>query len=271
MATLTDLVVSTVFTLAEATIPIPLPYISSISLLAFLHAIQVSQAYRNILKENHVNIGWFQGLFAIIMMAAGGGCTVSLLRGEPLGILRNDQFWAVYGGVYWLTFSSNYFYDIVNYIPQPLLQPILITADGILRGIAVAKVGVDGVRLGDIGPGKYVAMLLCGTLCGGGGGIWADAFRLTQHTWSFSTPRVLLAPGVDLKASFVVALFYMLSTSGELFPEGMEHHALKPIEAQAWSAVIMTSALFYRLVKTQLQQKIAGDVNVKVVEKEKDQ
>jgi hypothetical protein len=94
---------------------------------------------------------------------------------------------------------------------------------------------------------------------------------LTQHTWSFSTPRVLLAPGVDLKASFVVALFYMLSTSGELFPLGMEHHALKPIEAQAWSAVIMTSALFYRLVKSQLQQKIAGDVNVKVVEKEKDQ
>lgn len=100
MATLTDLVVSTVFTLAEATIPIPLPYISSISLLAFLHAIQVSQAYRNILKENHVSIGWFQGLFAIIMMAAGGGCTVSLLRGEPLGILRNDQFWAVYGYVH---------------------------------------------------------------------------------------------------------------------------------------------------------------------------
>jgi len=233
-----------------------------------LHAILVSQAYRNILKENHVRIGWFQGLFAIIMMAAGGGCTVSLLRGEPIGILRNDTFWAVYGGVYWLTFSSNYFYDLINYIPQPLLQPLLITADGILRGIAVAKIGVDGVRLGDIGPGKYVAMLLCGTLCGGGGGIWADAFRLTQHTWSFSTPRVLLAPGVDLKASFVCALFYMLSTSEELFPEGMEQHALTPIEAQAWTAVIMTSALLYRLVKSQLQQKVAGDVNVKVVEKE---
>lgn len=78
----------------------------------------------------------------------------------------------------------------------------------------------------------------------------------------------MLAPGVDLKASFVCALFYMLSTSEELFPEGMEQHALTPIEAQAWTAVIMTSALLYRLVKSQLQQKVAGDVNVKVVEKE---
>ncbi|KAG2175557.1 hypothetical protein INT43_001204 [Umbelopsis isabellina] len=272
MATLTDFVVSTVFALADATVPIPLPYISSIPLLPFLHAILVSQAYRNILKENHVRIGWFQGLVAIVMMSAGGGCTVSLLRGEPLGILRNDTYWAIYGGVYWATFSNEIIFEIINAIPQNLLQPILITADGILRGIAVAKVGVDGVRLGDIGPGKYVAMLLCGTLCGGGGGIWADAFRLTQHTWSFSTPRVLMAPGVDLKASFVVALFYMLSTSAELFPEGMEHHALKPVEAQAWSAVIMSGALLYRLAKSQLQQKIAGDVNVKVVEeKEKEQ
>jgi xanthosine utilization system XapX-like protein len=97
MSTLTDFVVSTVFSLADATIPIPLPYISSISLLSFLHAVQVSQAYRNILKENHVRIGWFQGLFAIVMMAAGGGSTVCLLRGEPIGILGNDAFWAVYG------------------------------------------------------------------------------------------------------------------------------------------------------------------------------
>ncbi|CAO3661268.1 unnamed protein product [Umbelopsis ramanniana] len=271
MASITDLVVSTVFYLTELTLPIPLPYISSISLLSFLHAVQVSQAYRNILKDNHVRIGWFQGLFAIIMMAAGGGSTVCLLRGEPVGILRSDAFWAVYGGVYFLTFSNDYFFSILNGIPPALLQPILIVADGILRGVAVAKIGVDGVRLGDIGPGKYVAMLLCGTLCGGGGGIWADAFRLTQHTWSFSTPRVLLAPGVDLKASFVVALFYMLSTSEELFPQGMEHHVLKPIEAQAWSAVLMTCALMYRMINNQLQSRNTVEVSEKVAEKEKDQ
>jgi hypothetical protein len=82
-------------------------------------------------------------------------------------------------GVYFLTFSNDYFFSILNGIPPALLQPILIVADGILRGVAVAKIGVDGVRLGDIGPGKYVAMLLCGTLCGGGGGIWAG--KLAKH------------------------------------------------------------------------------------------
>lgn len=84
---------------------------------------------------------------------------------------QHDTFYS--SGVYWATFSNEIIFEVINAIPQNLLQPILITADGILRGIAVAKVGVDGVRLGDIGPGKYVAMLLCGTLCGGGGGIWA--------------------------------------------------------------------------------------------------
>lgn len=98
-----------------------------------------------------------------------------------------------------------------------------------------------------------------------------DAFRLTQHTWSFSTPRVLLAPGVDLKASFGVALFYMLSTSEELFPKGMEHHVLNPIEAQAWSAVLMTCALMYRMINNQLQSRNTVEVSEKVAEKEKDQ
>jgi hypothetical protein len=96
MATLTDQLVSLVFGLADLTIDIT-PLNISLPVLELVHALLINYAYRTALQGSHANIGWGQGFLATVVMCAGGGSTVALLRGEPLGILKNNRFWGIYG------------------------------------------------------------------------------------------------------------------------------------------------------------------------------
>lgn len=97
MDNLTAIVSALFLPLATATLPVPLPLLSSFSVIATLHAIRVSFEYRNSLAHNHARIGWLQGAFAVCVMAGGGGSTAALIRGEPMGILKSDLFFATYG------------------------------------------------------------------------------------------------------------------------------------------------------------------------------
>lgn len=82
--------------LVGASIEIPVLGLS-LPILEVMHAILINYTYRSLLKEHHTRIGWYQGLLATIVMCAGGGSTVCILRGEPLGILKSNQFWGIYG------------------------------------------------------------------------------------------------------------------------------------------------------------------------------
>lgn len=96
MNTLTEHLISIVFGLNNATLEIPNLGLS-IPVLEILHAILINYTYRSVLRESHAHIGWGQGLLATIVMSAGGGSTVAILRGEPLGILKSNRFWGIYG------------------------------------------------------------------------------------------------------------------------------------------------------------------------------
>ncbi|KAI7907599.1 uncharacterized protein BX663DRAFT_491412 [Cokeromyces recurvatus] len=97
MITLNDQIVQLVFGLANLKVK-ALPFIDySLPVLDVLFAILIHYSYRSALGVSHQKIGWYQGLLATLVMATGGGCTVSVLRGEPLSILKSNEFW----GIHW--------------------------------------------------------------------------------------------------------------------------------------------------------------------------
>lgn len=96
MSTLNDQVVDLVFGLANLSVDIPFTNYS-LPVLDVLFALLINYSYRSALGVSHNQVGWYQGLLATLVMATGGGCTVSVLRGEPFGILKSNQFW----GIHW--------------------------------------------------------------------------------------------------------------------------------------------------------------------------
>lgn len=95
-ATLNDQVVQLVFGLANLKVDIPIVNFS-LPVLDVLFAILINYSYRSALGVSHNQVGWYQGLLATLVMATGGGCTVAVLRGEPIGILKSNEFW----GIHW--------------------------------------------------------------------------------------------------------------------------------------------------------------------------
>jgi hypothetical protein len=94
--TLNDQLVQLVFGLANLRVDVPLINYS-LPVLDVLFAILINYSYRSALGVSHSQVGWYQGLLATLVMATGGGCTVAVLRGEPVGILKSNEFW----GIHW--------------------------------------------------------------------------------------------------------------------------------------------------------------------------
>ncbi|CEP08076.1 hypothetical protein [Parasitella parasitica] len=243
--TLNDQVVQLVFGLANLKLDIPYTSVS-LPVLDVLFAILINYSYRSALGVSHNQVGWYQGLLATLVMATGGGCTIAVLRGEPIGILKSNEFWGIHCSTYLAMFSNPYVYQFVDFLFSiPLVEHVFTLSDSILRALAMIQVGVEGVGSNPaLGPDKFVAKVLCGTLAGCGGGLWIDAFRLNQPNWSFSTPRLLHVASVDMKVSFLTSLFYVVATTPS-FCDYLSLPIIKPIEAQAWSAVFLSSGLVY--------------------------
>ncbi|KAI9490224.1 hypothetical protein BDB00DRAFT_562903 [Zychaea mexicana] len=230
-----------------------------IPVLDVLHAFLIAYAYRSAVGAGHNQIGWGQGLLAVIIMCAGGGSTVAILRGEPLGILKSNAFWGIYGLAYWSMFSNSFVYPLFNLIfSLPFVEEAFTVADAILRNAAIVNFGVLGVN-STLGEDKYIAKILCGTLAGSGGGFWIDTFNLTHHNWSFSTPRWLHAATMDVKASFATALFYILATNPTFAELTGGWKVFTATEAEAWSAVVLSVGLIYGGVSARWQRKRSND------------
>ncbi|KAI8146627.1 hypothetical protein BJV82DRAFT_392629 [Fennellomyces sp. T-0311] len=145
--------------------------------LDVMHAILIAYVYRSAVGAGHREIGWGQGFLATIIMCAGGGSTVCILRGEPLGILKSNMFWGLYGTAYWAMFSNAYVYPVLDYLfSLPIIEVTFTLADAILRNWAIINIGVLGVD-STLGADKIAAKLLCGTLAGSGGGFWIGKTR----------------------------------------------------------------------------------------------
>ncbi|CAJ0759905.1 19899_t:CDS:2 [Entrophospora sp. SA101] len=173
-----------------------------LNILTTLHAIYITLNYKNSLK--HSKVPWLQGFFAVIVMSVGG----STSSGKQ--VFTNL--------IYTLMFYFQPFYRLSNLIPNNIINPILLIADGILRGYSICLLGIDSIRYDSRNKdpdlsNSLVAMILCGILCGSGGSIWTSAFKLGSPFWSFTTPSVLLQPSYDMKSSFLLSLFYISTTT----------------------------------------------------------
>lgn len=154
-------------------------------------------------------------------------------------------------------------YDILQQlIPPAVLDSILITADGSLRALSIAKLGVDGSRMRFAAdshvPGAtepWFAMLLLGMIAGSGGGMWADFLKLKTHHWTIQTPTWAHAATWDMKAALLSAFFYASSTSPQflallrsVYPDSEEQGygkggLLETQDAKAMTVLVMCTLL----------------------------
>lgn len=154
-------------------------------------------------------------------------------------------------------------YDILQQlVPPAVLDSILITADGSLRALSIAKLGVDGSRMRFAAdshvPGAsepWFAMLLLGMIAGSGGGMWGDFLRLKTHQWTLQTPTWTHAATWDMKAALLSAFFYASSTSPQfltllrsVYPDSEQGYGdkgglLETQDAKAMTVLVMCTLL----------------------------
>ncbi|KAF1806815.1 hypothetical protein FB192DRAFT_1272785 [Mucor lusitanicus] len=151
------------------------PFIPALPLTEIIKALLNVHAYRSALGEQHVKqVTWLQGFLVCIVLGSAGSCTVALIRGEPLGVIYNDEFWITYGIVYWLIFSNDFMHSLIRslFSTFPSVQRLCIGLSGVNRGYSLVKYGFDGVTKSAAGIDTIVGRLLCGTIVGCGAGFW---------------------------------------------------------------------------------------------------
>ncbi|KAF9384812.1 hypothetical protein CPB97_005361 [Podila verticillata] len=202
-----------------------------LSIFSALHGIRVSMAYRQAIEQASAQsrkdgspkldrVPWGQALLSVLAMSLGGGFSASILLGMPPSWLGSNVVVPTYALSFFLI-QYTALYDILQQlVPPAVLDSILITADGSLRALSIAKLGVDGSRMRFAAdshvPGAsepWFAMLLLGMIAGSGGGMWGDFLRLKTHHWTLQTPTWTHTATWDMKAALLSAFFYASSTS----------------------------------------------------------
>ncbi|KAF9911893.1 hypothetical protein EC991_001797 [Linnemannia zychae] len=208
-----------------------------LSIFSALHGIRVSMAYRQAIEQAAAQslrdgkdpqpsrLPWGQALLSVLAMSLGGGFSASILLGMPPSWLGSNVVVPTYT-LSFLLIQYTYLYDILkDMVPPAVLDTILIAADGSLRALSIAKLGVDGSRMRFAADSHYpgaasepwFAMLLLGMIAGSGGGMWADFLKLKSHKWTLSTPSFATAATYDMKAALLSAFFYAASTSPQFY------------------------------------------------------
>ncbi|CAO3611085.1 unnamed protein product [Mucor fragilis] len=191
------------------------PFIPALPLTETVKALLNVYAYRLTLGEQNVKrVAWLQGFLVCIVLGSAGSCTVALVRGEPLGVIYKDEFWMLYGIVYWLMFSNNFVHSTIHRVFStfPLVHRLCIGLSGINRGYALVQYGIDGV-IKSAGIDTIVGRLICGTIVGCGAGFWFELFSLGQPEWKLTTPTSFLSPSANVKISFWTSVVYLISSS----------------------------------------------------------
>ncbi|KAK4520822.1 Glucose-6-phosphate 1-dehydrogenase [Mucor velutinosus] len=191
------------------------PFMPALPLTEIVKALLNVYAYRSALGEQHVKrVTWLQGFLACIVLGSAGSCTVAVIRGEPLGVIYKDEFWILYGIVYWLMFSNEFMHLLIHrlFLAFPLVHRLCICLSGINRGYSLVQYGIDGVAK-SAGIDAMVGRLLCGTIVGCGAGFWFELFSLGQHEWKLITPKSFLSPSANVKISFWTSVGYLTFSS----------------------------------------------------------
>ncbi|KAI9230635.1 MAG: hypothetical protein DHS80DRAFT_28705 [Piptocephalis tieghemiana] len=231
-------------------------------LLVTLHAMRIAFEFRRarLAARKSEPLPWLHGLGTCMVMAMGGSSIASLVLGIPPPWILSNTTVPTYALVYSLLHHSpsDTPYMLMETL-SPILDPILIIADGCARALAQASAGADTARL--IAPGSHIASLLCTTIAGCGGGIIADMLDLRSNQWTFRVPSHFQSPSLDLRASAAVGLLYTLTTDPSLYqplyhwfyppvgdPDKLDPTLplLSPDESRALGCLITAGTLLYK-------------------------
>ncbi|KAF8929052.1 hypothetical protein EDD21DRAFT_383342 [Dissophora ornata] len=246
-----------------------------LSIFSALHGIRISMAYRQAiqhaaeqsLKDGTVpkpaRVPWGQALVSVLAMALGGGFSASMLLGMPPSWLGSNVVVPTYALSFFLVHYT-FLYDVLkDMVPAAVLDPILIVADGSLRALSIAKLGVDGSRMrfaadshqggAGIVSEPWFAMMLLGVIAGSGGGMLADLLKLKGHQWTLCTPTFVHSATYDMKAALLSAFFYAASTSPQFYSllrqeETLEYGQGKGSLLESQDAKAMTMLLMCTLL-----------------------
>ncbi|KAG0375594.1 hypothetical protein BGX24_008884 [Mortierella sp. AD032] len=186
-----------------------------LSIFSALHGIRVSMAYRQAIEQ----------AAAQSLRDGKDPQPARILLGMPPSWLGSNVVVPTYALSFFLI-QYTYLYDILkDMVPPAVLDTILIAADGSLRALSIAKLGVEGSRMRFAADSHYpgaasepwFAMLLLGMIAGSGGGMWGDFLKLKSHKWTLSTPSFASAATYDMKAALLSAFFYAASTSPQFY------------------------------------------------------
>ncbi|KAL1918352.1 uncharacterized protein VTP21DRAFT_3012 [Calcarisporiella thermophila] len=229
-------------------LPEPLP---PWQILTILHAFRVAIDFRRLVDSKGVRreIGWLQGLFAVLTAALGGSTTCSIIFGVSPGWLGSNEVLPPYILVYFAVQYLPSFYTLLETIPKAPLEFVLTVADVLCGVDAVTSFGVDGCRtIKDVAPRlsrSLVAMIFCGTVTGCGGGLWFDALRMDEPVWRFGVPREVRTPSIGLFAAFSTTTVYAISSYANLLSvedgKALASAVMLTIFLSRWASVFLLS------------------------------
>ncbi|KAL1924354.1 uncharacterized protein VTP21DRAFT_7389 [Calcarisporiella thermophila] len=257
MSVLSHIATTIIFPLQSATLPL-----FHFPLLSALHGIRVALEFRRSLEQSGTRreIGWLQGFFAIMVASVGGSTTSAILMGIPPGWLASNTVLPAYAATYFAVFYLPGVYPVLLRV-RPLLDPFLISADGLTRFSAITSFAIDACHFRpEVAPrlgGSWIAMLVCGTIAGCGGGLWNDALQLGSAHWGLRTPRGFKTPTWDMAAAFLTAACYTFYSMPEILRFETKGAASLE-EAKALSAFVMVGILLGRWALVNFSRLFAG-------------
>lgn len=90
-------IVQGIHTMSRLEIVIPL-LIQELSVTEIFKAFLNVYTYRLTLGEQNVKeISWLQGYIVAVVSGSAGGTTISIVRGAPIDVLHQTDFWIIYG------------------------------------------------------------------------------------------------------------------------------------------------------------------------------
>ncbi|KAN0065052.1 hypothetical protein ACQY0O_001547 [Thecaphora frezii] len=235
--------------------------------LAFLHAIRVSHATRQVSGGLKSKFNVYQGVLLNQILLFGGVVLSSLLLGLPCPMFASGQVILLYAGTH-LALTLSGLGDVLlqlndNYAIGLSMDIFFSALDGLFRADGVLALGVDIVRTHPSVSisSSSLAAIVNGAIIGGATPLLIDLFRLDSASgdWSIRTPKWIKDPFAgtqDLVSGAVVSAAYLAMIDKGFAAAATPYlHRLTGVasiavanditlrEAKTISAVLMTSIL----------------------------
>ncbi|KAJ3358148.1 hypothetical protein GGF32_000720 [Allomyces javanicus] len=227
--------------------------------VSYVTALHATRVCFGLFSNHHSSVSLLHSWVAMCVLSFGGTTLSAFLLGHPPGWLLSNTTLPIYTAIY-LLFRYGPAHRILRLISFPTHLACAV-GDGLARALAITRLGVDTVLARH--PGSYVAMLICGTLCGCGGGLLNSTFGFSQASWKLGVPVV----SMDVVLAMVVATGYTVAVTSGVDREEARGVACV-VAVMVLVLQVLKNALFGRSTRVQpvppvmqVVQQVAAELN----------